>query len=322
MPRKQRNLIRMTAVAVVLLAAATATALYYSENRRPREIVLGGTLEARAVNVGSLAGGRVAAVLVDEGDRVSAGQVILRLETDSVDRQMAEQEAAIRIAEADLEKAMRGPRQPEIDKARAISENDARERDRLGALYRSGIVSRHMYDDAATRAAASADDLRILQQGARPEEVAALRAGRERQQRKLASLAKTREEAEVRSSVTGTVHSMPLRPGDLVAPNQPAAEILEADQLWVRVYVPETLLGLVRIGMPVRLRIDTHPDRWFRGRVGSVSSQGEYTPRNVQTRAQRAERVFGVKVIVGADPALKAGMAAEVDLGVRGVVDR
>jgi hypothetical protein len=68
----------------------------------------------------------------------------------------------------------------------------------------------------------------------------------------------------------------------------------------------------------VRVRVDTFPNQWFNGHVGSVSSQGEYTPRNVQTRAQRAEQVFGVKVLVDPDPKLKAGMAAEVDLGVKG----
>ena len=81
----------------------------------------------------------------------------------------------------------------------------------------------------------------------------------------------------------------------------------------------ETLLGHVRVGMPVRVRVDTWPDVWFRGHVATVASQGEYTPRNVQTRAQRAEQVYGVKVFVDPDPRLKAGMATEVDLGVKGI---
>jgi multidrug resistance efflux pump len=111
---------------------------------------------------------------------------------------------------------------------------------------------------------------------------------------------------------------MGLRPGDLVSPNQSVAEILESDQLWVRVYVPETELGLVHVDMPVRVRVDTFPNLWFHGRVAAISSQGEYTPRNVQTRAQRAEQVFGVKVLADRDPKLKAGMAADVDFGVKG----
>ena len=188
----------------------------------------------------------------------------------------------------------------------------------MEVLYHDGIVARQLYDDAATKAKASAEDLRMLKEGTRKEDIAAARAQVEQAQRRLETLMKNRAETEVRSAVAGVVQSFPMRPGDLVAPNQTVAEILEADQLWVRVFVPETLLGLVHINMPVRVRVDTFPDRWFPGHVGTVSSQGEYTPRNVQTRAQRAEQVFGVKVLVDPNPVLKAGMAAEVDLGVKG----
>src|SRR5581483_9972402 len=107
-------------------------------------------------------------------------------------------------------------------------------------------------------------------------------------QRQLGVLQKQRSETVIRSSVTGVVQSMGLRPGDLVAPNQPAAEILESSQLWVRVYVPETELGLIHVNQRVRVRVDTFPNEWFPGVIGTISSQGEYTPRNVQTRAQRA----------------------------------
>ncbi|HEX9407955.1 MAG TPA: efflux RND transporter periplasmic adaptor subunit, partial [Thermoanaerobaculia bacterium] len=138
------------------------------------------------------------------------------------------------------------------------------------------------------------------------------------QQRRLDALLKQRAETTITSSVNGMVQSMGLRPGDLVAPNQPVAEILESSQLWVRVYVPETELGLIRVNQPVRVRVDTFPSEWFPGRIAAISSQGEYTPRNVQTRAQRAEQVFGVKVYVDPNPKLKAGMASDVDFGVKG----
>jgi HlyD family secretion protein len=163
--------------------------------------------------------------------------------------------------------------------------------------------------------------LRILQQGTRKEDIEAARAEVEQQLRRLDTLLKQRAETEVQSTVGGVIQSMGLRPGDLVAPNQTVAEILESSQLWVRVFVPETELGLVHVGQQVRVRIDTFPNQSFAGHVASVSSQGEYTPRNVQTRAQRAEQVFGVKVLVDPDPKLKAGMAADVDFGVKGRVN-
>ena len=270
------------------------------------------------MNVGSLVGGRVTRVHVDEGHAVAAGQVLVTLETETLDRQIAEQQAAIAVARANLAKALAGPRDEEIRRASAIAENDERERRRQQALYRAGIVARNLYEDAATKAKTSAEDLRALREGTRKEDIAAAGAQVEQQERHLATLMKQRAETVVRSSVAGTVQSFGLRPGDLVAPNQTVAEILEPRELWVRIYVPETLLGLVRVGQPVRVRVDTFPNVWFPARVTTVAAEGEYTPRNVQTRAQRAEQVFGVKVVVDPDPRLKAGMAAEVDLGVKG----
>jgi len=270
------------------------------------------------VNVGSLVGGRVVRVHVDEGQTVTAGQTLVTLETETVDRQIAEQQAAIATARAQLAKAVAGPRDEEIRKAEAVAANDERERRRITALHDAGVVSRDLADDATTKAKTSGEELRMLREGTRKEDIAAARAQVEQQQRRLASLTKQRDETVVRSTVHGTIQSFVLRPGDIVAPNQTVAEILEPREVWVRIYVPHTLLGLVRVNMPVRVRVDTWPDVWFRGHVATISSEGEYTPRNVQTRAQRAEQVFGVKVLVDPDPRLKPGMAVEVDLGVKG----
>ncbi len=306
-------------IAIVVLAlAATGLLLYMREARKPKPLLLSGSLEARTVQVGSLVGGRVVRVLTDEGAHVAVGQLLVTLETETIDRQIAEQQAAIDAAKAQLAKLVAGPRSEEISKAAAIAANDARERHRMEVLYRDGIVAKQLYEDAATKAKTSSDDLRLLRKGSRVEDIAAARAQVVQAERRVATLMKNRAESEVRSTVAGVVQSFGLRPGDLVAPDQPVAEILESDQLWVRVYVPETMLGLVHVDQPVRVRVDTWPNQSFAGHIATIASQGEYTPRNVQTRAQRAEQVFGVKVLVDPNPKLHAGMAADVDLGVKG----
>ncbi|HET7434820.1 MAG TPA: efflux RND transporter periplasmic adaptor subunit [Thermoanaerobaculia bacterium] len=257
-------------------------------------------------------------VHVDEGQRVTPGAVLVTLETETLDRQIAEQNAAIAAARAELAKAVAGPREDEIQKAQAVAANDERERRRQRELLEYGIVSKQIYENAATKAKTSAEDLQLLQKGTRREDIAAARAQVVQQEARLAELQKQHAETTVNSTVAGTVQSFGLRPGDIVAPNQTVAELLEDSQLWVRIYVPETLLGLVHAGMPVKVRVDTFPNEWFNGHIASVAAEGEYTPRNVQTRAQRAEQVFGVKVLVDPNNRLHAGMAAEVDLGVKG----
>ena len=318
MAERSRKPLKILLPVVLLVAVAVAVFLYLRTKRENEQQLFSGTLEARTSDVGSLYGGRVTRVLVDEGAVVAPGQVLMTLETETVDRQIEEQRAAIDAARASLAKAIAGPREAELAKARAVAMNDAADQRRAANLYRAGILAKEQLDDATTKAKTSAEDLRLLEQGTRKEDIAAARAQLEQQERRLETLMKQREESVVKSSVGGVVQSIGLRPGDLVNPNQSVAEILEANQLWVRVYVPETQLGRVRVGMPVRVRIDSPADVWFRGHVASVSSRGEYTPRNVQTRSQRADQVFGVKIDVDNDPRLKAGMAADVDFGANG----
>jgi HlyD family secretion protein len=320
-PAEKKGLLRIVLIAIVIAIAGAAALLYFVESRKPQEIVLSGTLEARTVNIGSLVGGRVTKTLVDEGMHVAGGQLLVVLETETIDRQIDEQRAAIAAATAALAKAIAGPRAEEIVKASAVASNDENERRRWERLYHYGIVAKEMADDAATKARTSAEDLRILQQGTRKEDLDAARAEVDAQTRRLDTLMKQRAETNVVSTAAGVVQSFGLRAGDIVAPNQTVAVILEASQLWVRVYVPETELGLVAVGQAVQVHIDTFPGETFAGHIASVSNQGEYTPRNVQTRAQRAEEVFGVKVLVDPNPKLKAGMAASVDLGVKGRPD-
>jgi len=313
----KRTAVRIAVVAIVVLAAGIGLLIWIRQERKPRELVLSGTLEARTVNVGSLVGGRIARVLVDEGAHVATGQVIATIETETIDRQIAEQESVIDAAKANLQKALAGPRPQEIAKAQAIAANDERDRRRTESLYHYGVASRDQLDDASTKAKGSAEDLRVLQLGTRKEDIEAARAEVEQQQRRLATLQKQRVETEVKSSVTGIVQSFGLRPGDIVTPDQPVAEILEADQLWVRVFVPEPDLALVHVGQRVRVKVDTFPNQWFPGEVTTINPQGEYTPRNVQTEAQRADQVFGVKVMLDRNPNLHPGMAASVDIGVK-----
>src|SRR6185503_10999757 len=111
------------------------------------------------------------------------------------------------------------------------------------------------------------------------------------------------------------VEVVSVRPGDLVPAGRIVLTMLEASQLWVKVYVPETDLAHVRVGQQAAVRVDCFGGRSFEGHVGQISSQAEFLPRNVQTKSDREHQVFGVKVYVdNAQQILKSGMSATVRL--------
>jgi len=304
---------RIVLLAVLVLVAAAAF-WAFKLRKRDDDLVLSGSIEARDVQVGSLVGGRVTAVHVDEGASVIAGQPIVTLEPDLLDAQVREQESRVAQARARLALALKGPRSEEVARARADHENAERERRRLELLMKEGIVARQTYDDAATAAKTRLETLQELQRGNRPEEIEAARAAVDEAVRHLEYLHRQRQETVVKAPAAGVVQSFDLRPGDLVAPNAPVATLLEPDQLWVRVYVPETRLGLVRVGQRADLTVDSFPKRTFPGKVVEISPRAQYTPRNIQTLDQRSDQVFGVKVNVEPAPELKPGMAALVRL--------
>jgi HlyD family secretion protein len=91
------------------------------------------------------------------------------------------------------------------------------------------------------------------------------------------------------------------------------ATLLLPEHLWVRVYVPEPWLGLIKVGDQAQVRVDSFRNESFPGVVEQVNRQAEFTPRNVQTVEDRIRQVFGVKVrLPSNDDRLRAGMAADV----------
>jgi len=301
---------RKAIVLLVLVGAAAGGYFYWQRRPKPTELVLAGSLEARTVEVGSLIGGRVARVLVDEGDRVQAGQVLIELEGDLLELQIAQQRAAIAEGQANLAKTTKGPRNEEVRRAEIDWQAAKTDRERFEALWKSGVIAKRDFDTAAVREANTLETLRQAQRGGRSEDRAAGRAAVERLNQQLGYLERQKQELTIVAPAAGEIEALDLRPGDLVNPNQAALTLLENGQLWVRVYVPEPDLGLVHVGQEMRVSIDSFPDRTFRGRVVEIRDQGEYTPRNLQTLDQRSDLVFGTKIEVEPAPELKAGMTA------------
>lgn len=318
MDRARRRSVVFLLLTIGLLGGAAAAAAWtrswWPWARSADRLVFAGTIEARDARVGSLAGGRVVAVHVDEGDTAAAGAPLVRLENPPLARQREEQAARLAAARATLALVEAGPRAEEVARARADWLRLDAERLRQERLLQQGATTPARYDDARYQAEAQRQAYEALRRGSRPEDVAHARAVLEQEAARLAWLDAQVAELVVRAPAASDVQAVGVRPGDLVLPHQAMITLLERDQLWVRAYVPETELGRVVVGRPATVEIDTFPGRAFPGRVVRISPRAEYTPRNVQTLRERAEQVFAVRVEVAPSPLLKAGMAAIVRL--------
>jgi HlyD family secretion protein len=269
--------------------------------------------------------------------------------------EIAQAEATAHAQQAALEAARNGPRKQEIaqaqadyDAAAADAKNGEVTFKRMEKLIAADTISRQQFDDSrekrdatAQRAESARQRLVLLQAGTRVEDLKAAEAkykqaeaaamlsrkGFRREdidaargrlsaaQGRVAELDARLREAELTAPNDAFVEVVSVRPGDLVPAGRIVITMLEASQLWVKVYVPETDLAHVQLGQHATVRVDSFGNRSFTGHVGQIASQAEFLPRNVQTRSDREHQVFGVKIYVdNAQQVLKSGMSATVRL--------
>jgi len=182
------------------------------------------------------------------------------------------------------------------------------------AQLRNGSRSEEIAQAAAKKREAEAN-AKLVVAGPRVEDIAAAAARVKAAQGRLDQVNYLLDELTIRASRAARVETLDLRPGDLLAPNAPAARLFEEGELYVRIYVPETEIGHIRVGQKVPIGVDSFPGRRFTGTVEWISDIGEYSPRNLQTADERADQVFATRIALreGADD-LRAGMAAVVEI--------
>src|SRR5262249_25604679 len=138
-------------------------------------------------------------------------------------------------------------------------------------------------DEAAAEFKRTRANARMLHNGSRTEDIAEAEADLAEARGKLHEVEANLREAVVRAPEQALIEVLSVRNGDVVAPNQVVVRVLRADDLWVKVYVPETNLGRVDLGRQVEVRVDGYRGKRFAGTVEQIASESEFTPRNVQS---------------------------------------
>jgi HlyD family secretion protein len=256
-------------------------------------------------------------------DRMIAGARV-----EEIDQAASELEASrvdLELAREDFKRAreVKGSlSQAEYDATKATLDRTLRRfdviRSRL-ALLRAGNRREDIAEAAADRVRWYFN-YRLMEEGTRPEEIAAARAAVDDAQGKLDEIDANLAEAVVRAPNRAVIEVLGVRKGDVVAPNIPVIRVLSAEDLWVKVYVPETELWQVHVDQPVKVTIDSYRGQELDGTIIQIMSASEFTPRNIQSADERKHQVFGVKVRVP-DPKgiLKSGMAATVVIPLHGM---
>ncbi len=323
-----------------LLAVALVAALLAWKTLRPASndgsFVKGnGRIEAVEVAVAAKLAGRVAEILVNEGDFVKAGDVIARMDTRALDAQLAQARAQVanarsakqtalaqlaqRGADATMAEALLVQRKSELEVAR-------RTRDRSQALLADRATSAQQADEDAARARNAEASVAVAQAqitaakaaiGAAEAQVAQAQAGIDAAVAVVERLATELEDGVLRAPRGGRVQYRVVQPGEVVGGGGKVVSLVDVGDVYMTFFLPEMAAGRVALGTEVRIVLDAAQAFVIPARVSYVASVAQFTPKTVETQSERQKMVFRVKARI--DPALLAQYPEQVKTGLPGV---
>ena len=309
-------------VALALLVGSVLLTGCSLNGRRPDG---SGTVECTQVQMASQVAGRILKLPLREGDSVRAGDLVAQLDPRDYELKLQEAKAGLAQAQAQLDLMAAGSRYEDVQRAReqvreaeAVAGAARADSNRIERVYTRDSATKKQMDDAATQAErsdAALNSARLnlakLLHGNRQEEIRVAQAQVEVARARVAQMEKAVADCAVRSPLDGILTVRSREEGEMVSAGSPIATVSRLDEVWLSVYIPETRLASVVIAQPAVVRVDGDSHS-YTGTVTFIASEAEFTPRNVQTRDDRAKLVYRVKITLSnPNRRFKPGMPAD-----------
>lgn len=294
-----------------------------------------GRIEATEVDVSAKIAGRIKDILVNEGDFVEAGQVVAHMDVESLQANLAQSEAELArarsakdsaialVAQREADQAMAeatlGQRKTELDLARKTQE-------RSQALLKQRAMSAQQadndmaqYRNARAMVAVAEAQQAAVQAGiqAAKSQVAQAEASILAAEAAVANIQSELNDSDLRAPRAGRVQYRVAQPGEVVGNGGKVLSLVDVGDVYMTIFLPETVVGRVAIGEEARVIIDAVPQYVIPAEVSYVSSVAQFTPKMVETQDERQKLTFRVKVRI--DPELLEKHMEQVKTGVPGV---
>lgn len=333
------------AVIVVVLTLITLSIFWGNRyiNRPADTITYSGTIEGTDLPVQPELGGRIVDLPVREGQIIKAGDIVAKLDDSQAKISLDSAKSQQIQAQAKLDELLGGARAEEIRRlkgllaqananAEGLALNVKFEENNLAndqKLFDGGTLSQErvdaqqnkrdtvkaQYQGALANVNAVQASLDQAQAGNTQPTIKAQKAAVDIVAQSVKAAELTLSKLTIKSPVGGQVLYQHVTLGQVVNPGTTLVTILDPEELWIKVFIPEAKLNQVKVGGTVLIAVGSYPDKTFKGQIQYVSNQAEFTPKNVQTKEERATTVYAVKISIteGKDQ-LKTGMPADVTL--------
>lgn len=319
---------KQMAIPVIIIVLGIGGYFLYSHfTSRPRIITLYGNVDIREAVLAFRVSGRVADIMVDEGDFISEGDLLAVLDVEPLQNAAEAAKAALSSITARNALIHSGNRQEDIAQAKARVEaaqaallNAEQQYGRIKGLLPSGVVSQDSMDNveaardqAAANLRAAEEQFNSLSVGFRAEEKAESDGLLMQAQANVDISRLAVSDAALRAPSDGIILSRAIEKGAMVQAGSPAFSLSLTSPVWVRAYVEESQLGYFNTGTKVLLYTDSRPNQPYTGTVGFISPSAEFTPKSVETADLRTALVYRIRIVVNnPDSMLRQGMPVTI----------
>jgi len=314
---------------ILIIAGLAGFAFYWftrEEEKANPYLKVSGNIEATEVDVGFKVSGRIVSLFVQEGDWVERGKILAKLDDEDFRQRLALAKATLKSAQARLDKLLAGSRPEEIREAEAILQQAQFDLEykrahygRMKTLFERGVVPKETHDNAEAgfKVAKAAlqrarESYQLVKEGPRKEDIEDGRAQVEQAKASLRLIETQLSYTRLYSPLSGVVQVKSGEIGEVVNPGTSILTLADIENVWLKAYIPEPDLGRVKWGQEVSVTTDLDPQKVYKGKISFISSQSEFTPKQIQTEKERVTLVYRIKIdIPNPDKELKPGMPAD-----------
>lgn len=308
------------------LAFLVSISLQCNNSNDVNALSASGTLEAQTLTISAKVAGQISKLRVDESSRVNRGDTLLLIDDENYRLQLAQAEAALEIAGAQLALLQKGARKEDLEQASALLRQaeinfEAAEKDfnRINKLFEKETISQKQFDDASNRLLisksqfiAATENFTKLKSLVRPEELRQAEAKLKQAVAARDILKKSVNDCVVTAPSDGIISKRYFNESELVLPMASLFKLIDLKKVNLMIYVSETELPKIKLGQKAEITIDAFDEKKYEGNVVFISPEAEFTPKNIQTKDERAKLVFAVKIEIKNDSMeLKSGLPAD-----------
>lgn len=251
------------ALVILVILGVIAYGLYKStQNSEPKIITLQGQMQMQQTSIAAKVPGRIAKILVTEGDAVTVGQQLIEMDSPEINAKINQARAGKQIAQSQLDKAENGARPQEIAQAKAAWQANKAASDlaentyqRVNRLYEEGLMARQKRDEAYAQYLATQDQTEaarlqyeLAMEGTRSEDKSAATAQVAQVDAQLEEALVAKEEANLKSPISGVVDNVIVNAGEVIGQGVPLLTLVNTNDQWVVLNVTETYLNQFAIG--------------------------------------------------------------------------